>query len=40
MSVKDGLLAITNEVLEEVQKEAQAIILAAENEAKKTLLCK
>ncbi len=37
MSVKDGLLAITNEVLEEVQKEAQAIILAAENEAKKTL---
>lgn len=37
MSVKDGLLAITNEVLEDVQKEAQAIIFAAEDEAKKTL---
>lgn len=37
MSIKDGLLAITNEVLEDVQKEAQAIILAAENEAKETL---
>ena len=37
MSIKDGLLAITNEVLEDVQKEAQAIILAAENEAKQIL---
>ncbi len=37
MSIKDGLLAITNEVLEDVQKEAQAIILKAENEAKQIL---
>ncbi len=37
MSVKDGLSAITSEVLEDVQKEAEAIILAAENEAKETL---
>ena len=37
MSIKDGLLAITNEVLGDVQKEAEAIILAAENEAKETL---
>ena len=37
MSIKDGLLAITNEVLEDVQKEAEAIILKAENEAKETL---
>lgn len=37
MSIKYGLSAITSEVLEDVQKEAEAIILAAENEAKKTL---
>jgi V/A-type H+-transporting ATPase subunit E len=37
LSIKDGLLAITNEVLEDVQKEAQAIILEAENEAKQIL---
>jgi V/A-type H+-transporting ATPase subunit E len=37
MSIKEGLLAITNEVLGDVQKEAEAIILAAENEAKETL---
>ena len=37
MSIKDGLSAITSEVLEDVQKEAEAIILAAENEAKETL---
>jgi V/A-type H+-transporting ATPase subunit E len=37
LSIKDGLLAITNEVLEDVQKEAQAIIFKAENEAKQTL---
>ncbi len=37
MSIKEGLLAITNEVLGDVQKEAQALILAAENEAKETL---
>ena len=37
MSVKDGLSAIANEVLEDVQKEAEAIILAAEKEAKETL---
>lgn len=37
MSIKDGLLAITNEVLKDVQEEAQAIILKAENEAKQIL---
>jgi V/A-type H+-transporting ATPase subunit E len=37
LSVKDGLIAITNEVLDDVQKEAQAIIFAAENEAKEAL---
>ena len=37
MSVKDGLAAIANEVLGDVQKEAEAIILAAENQAKETL---
>jgi V/A-type H+-transporting ATPase subunit E len=37
VSIKDGLLAITSEVLGDVQKEAEAIILAAENEAKETL---
>jgi V/A-type H+-transporting ATPase subunit E len=37
VSIKDGLLAITSEVLEDVQKEAQAIISIAENEAKETL---
>ncbi len=37
MSIKEGLSAITSEVLGDVQKEAEAIILAAENEAKETL---
>jgi len=37
VSVKDGLAAIANEVLGDVQKEAEAIILAAENQAKETL---
>jgi V/A-type H+-transporting ATPase subunit E len=37
VSIKDGLSAITSEVLDDVQKEAEAIILAAENEAKETL---
>ena len=37
MNVKDGLVAIASEVLGDVQKEAEALIVAAENEAKKTL---
>jgi V/A-type H+/Na+-transporting ATPase subunit E len=37
VSIKEGLLAIANEVLGDVQKEAEAIILAAENEAKEAL---
>jgi len=37
MSFKNGLSAIANEVLGDVQKEAEAIILAAENDAKETL---
>ena len=37
MNIKDGLLAITTEVLRDIQKEAQAVILDAENEAKQTL---
>lgn len=37
MSHKSGISAIANEVLGDVQKEAEAIILAAENEAKETL---
>jgi len=37
VSVKDGLAAIANEVLGDVQKEAEAIVLAAENQAKETL---
>jgi V/A-type H+-transporting ATPase subunit E len=37
MSVKNGVSAISNEVIGDVQKEAEAIILAAENEAKVTL---
>ena len=37
MSVKDGLSAIANEVLAEVQKEAEAIILSSQNQAKETL---
>lgn len=37
MSRKSGLSAIANEVLGDVQKEAEAIILAAENEARETL---
>ncbi len=37
MSVKDGLSAIANEVLEDVQKEAETIILSSQNEAKETL---
>ncbi|MGA3290722.1 MAG: V-type ATP synthase subunit E [Candidatus Bathyarchaeia archaeon] len=37
MSIKDGLSAIANEVLGDVQKESEAIILFAENQAKETL---
>jgi len=37
MTVKDGVSAISTEVLGDVQKEAEAVLLAAENEAKKTL---
>jgi V/A-type H+/Na+-transporting ATPase subunit E len=37
MSVKNGISAIANDVVGDVQKEAEAIILAAENEAKATL---
>jgi V/A-type H+-transporting ATPase subunit E len=37
LSIKDGLSAITSEVVGDVQKEAEAIIWGAENEAKETL---
>jgi len=37
VSVKDGLSAIANEVLGDVQKEAEAIILSSQNQAKETL---
>ena len=37
MSIKNGLLAITSEVLGDVQKEAQDLISMAENEAKEIL---
>ncbi len=37
MSIKGGLSGIANEVLGDVQKEAEAIILAAESEAKESL---
>ena len=37
MSVKSGVTAIANEVIGDVQKEAEAIIASAENEAKETL---
>ncbi len=37
MSVKNGISAIANEVVGDVQKEAEAVILAAESEAKETL---
>lgn len=37
MSVKSGVTAIANELIGDVQKEAEAIIAAAENEAKETL---
>ena len=37
MSAKNGITAITNDVIGDVQKEAEAIILTAENEAKATL---
>jgi len=37
LSVKTGVSAIANEVVGDVQKEAEAIILAAENQAKETL---
>ncbi len=37
MSIKDGLSAIANEVLGDVEKEAEAIIISAENQAKETL---
>ena len=37
MGIKDGLSAIANEVLGDVQKEAEAIILSAESQSKETL---
>lgn len=37
LSVKEGLSAIAREVLEDVRKEAEAIIAASEKEAKQTL---
>jgi V/A-type H+-transporting ATPase subunit E len=37
MIVKDGISAIANDVIGDVQKEAEALILEAENEAKATL---
>lgn len=37
MSVKDGLSAIANEVLGDVQKEAEAIISSSQNQARETL---
>jgi V/A-type H+-transporting ATPase subunit E len=37
MSAKNGITAITNDIIGDVQKEAEAIILAAETEAKATL---
>jgi V/A-type H+/Na+-transporting ATPase subunit E len=37
VSIKDGLSAIAKEVLGDVQKESEAIILFAENQAKQTL---
>ena len=37
MSVKEGLSAISNEVLADVQKEAEAIVLTAKNDAKEAL---
>ena len=37
MSVKSGVTAIANEVIGDIQKEAEAIIASAENEAKETL---
>ena len=37
MSVKNGLAAIANEVLADVQKEAEALVLTAKNDAKETL---
>jgi V/A-type H+-transporting ATPase subunit E len=37
VSIKSGVTAIANEVIGDVQKEAEAIIAAAENEAKETL---
>jgi V/A-type H+/Na+-transporting ATPase subunit E len=37
LSTKSGVVAIADEVIGDVQKEAEAIIMAAENEAKETL---
>ncbi|MGD6852604.1 MAG: V-type ATP synthase subunit E [Candidatus Bathyarchaeia archaeon] len=37
MTVKTGISAIANEVIGDVQKEAEALILAAENQAKESL---
>jgi len=37
LSAKSGVVAIADEVIGDVQKEAEAIILAAQNEAKETL---
>jgi len=37
VTVKDGVSAIASEVLGDIQKEAEALLLTAENEAKETL---
>ncbi len=37
MTVKDGVSSIANEIINEVQKEAESLILEAENQAKETL---
>jgi V/A-type H+/Na+-transporting ATPase subunit E len=37
MTIKNGISAIANDVVGDVQKEAEVVILAAENEAKATL---
>lgn len=37
MTVKNGISSIANEIINDVQKEAEALILEAENQAKETL---
>lgn len=37
MTIKEGVSSIANEIINEVQKEAEALILEAENKAKETL---